>query len=82
MVIDDDTAKNNNLAVGSKITLENRAGKQSSFDVAGIVKNSQLVNGVLASPAGFAPLSDTKGVAFMFVMTDPNADLERGAGSR
>jgi putative ABC transport system permease protein len=76
VVIDDTTAKDNGLGVGSKITLENRAGKQSSYDVAGIVKNSQLVNGVLASPEGFAPLADTKGVAFMFVMTDPNANLD------
>ena len=52
VVIDDDTAKNNNLDVGSQITLENRAGKQAKFDVAGIVENSQLVSGVLASPEG------------------------------
>jgi putative ABC transport system permease protein len=75
-VVDDQTAKDNGIHVGSKITLENRSGKQSSYDVAGIVKNSQLVNGVLASPDGFAPLADTKGVAFMFVMTDPNANLK------
>jgi putative ABC transport system permease protein len=75
VVVDDTTAKDNDLSVGSKITLENRSGQQQTYDVAGIVKNSQLVNGVMASPEGYAPLSETKGVAFMFVMTDPNADL-------
>jgi putative ABC transport system permease protein len=44
--------------------------------VAGIVEKSNLVSGLLTSPEGLTPLADNKGIAFMFVVTDPTANVD------
>ncbi len=75
-VIDQDTAKARSLTVGSPVTILTREGKRAKFTVAGIVKTSDLVRGLMISPAAFEPLGSTKGVAFMFVVTQPGADLK------
>ena len=69
-------AKDNGLHVGSRITLENRAGKQSPLRRRGHRQELAARERRARVTRGFAPLADTKGVAFMFVMTDPNANLD------
>ena len=44
--------------------------------MAGIVERSNLVSGLLTSPEGLVPLVDNQGIAFMFVVTDPTADVD------
>ena len=75
-ILDEDTAKDLKATVGSKVTVESRTGAKGTFDVAGIVEKSNLVSGLLTSPEGLAPLADNKGIAFMFVVTDPTADVD------
>jgi putative ABC transport system permease protein len=74
-IVDEDTAKSDHLSVGSTLTVESRNGTKGTFKIAGIVKKSNLVSGLLTSPQGLVPLADNKGIAFMFVVTDPKADL-------
>jgi putative ABC transport system permease protein len=74
-IVDEDTAKSDHLSVGSTLTVESRNGTKGAFQIAGIVKKSNLVSGLLTSPQGLVPLADNKGIAFMFVVTDPKADL-------
>jgi putative ABC transport system permease protein len=76
-VIDQDTAKSKHLSVGSPVDIVTREGKRAAFKIAGIVKTSNLVSGLMISPTAFAPLGENKGVAFMFVVTDPNADVKQ-----
>jgi putative ABC transport system permease protein len=73
--VDEDTAKSDHLSVGSTLTVESRNGTKGTFKIAGIVKKSNLVSGLLTSPQGLVPLADNKGIAFMFVVTDPKANL-------
>ena len=75
-IVDEDTAKSDRLSVGSSVTVQARNGTKGTFQIAGIVKKSNLVSGLLASPEGLAPLAENKGVAFMFVVTDPKADVD------
>jgi putative ABC transport system permease protein len=73
-VVDKDTAKSNDLTVGSKVAVTTRKGAQGTFTIRGIVESSALVNGLLLSPEGYAPLGENKGVAFMFVVLKPGTD--------
>lgn len=73
-IIDEDTAKDLDVAVGSAVALTTRDGKAGSFTVRGIVETSNLVSGLLVPPAGYATLAENKGLAFMFVVLDEAAD--------
>ncbi len=73
-IIDADSAKSDHLAVGSSLTIHNRAGVSATFTVRGIAKTSSLVQGLLISPEAAVPLQERSGVAFMFVVTKPGAN--------